>query len=88
MTKVIGHTPPTQHTLHQFFASDPYLTADELAELSRPIEPTGDPLLEKREGIVRFGFQNIMGLSIKEGHTVLPEAASIHTLQLDFVGMV
>ena len=64
------------------------MTDDEIAELSRPIEPTGDPLLEKREGIVRFGFQNIMGLSIKEGHTVLPEAASIHALQLDFVGIV
>ena len=87
-TKVIGHAPPTQHTLHEFLEPDPSLTEDEIAELSRPIGPTGDPLLEKREGIVRFGFQNIMGLSIKEGHTILPEAASIHALQLDFVGIV
>ena len=36
-----------------------------------PIEPTGDTLIEKEEHITRFGSQNIMGLSPKEGHSIL-----------------
>ena len=75
-----------QQNLYHYFDHDPPSTDNE-TELKTPIEPTGDPLIEKQDGMVRFAFHNINGLSIKDGHEILPEVASIHALQLDFVGI-
>ena len=74
-----------QQNLYQYFDQDSHLTDNETESLKNPIEPTGDPLIEKQDGKIRFAFHNINGLSIKEGHKILLEVASIHALQLDFV---
>ena len=80
----------TQQVLTNYFQPDPDSLShpDDAASWGdAPIEPTGDKLIEKEEHITRFGSQNIMGLSLKEGHNILPETVSIHALQLDYVGL-
>ena len=80
----------TQQILTQYFQPEPENETnlfDNLIEGETPIEPMGDILIEKEDYITRFGAQNIMGLSIKEGHDILPETVSIHALELDYVGL-
>ena len=80
----------TQLILTQYFQSAKDSELDPLAEtelINEPIGPTGDVLIDKDPGITRFGLQNIMGLSIKEGHRILPETVAIHALQLDYIGI-
>ena len=47
------------------------------------IEATGDPLTSKPKGILRYAFQNINGISIREGLQVMPEIATIGALDID-----
>ena len=51
--------------------------------LAETIDATGDPLIAKKKGIVRFAFQNINGISLKEGVHYMPEIATIGALQMD-----
>ena len=47
------------------------------------IEATGDPLTSKPKGILRYAFQNINGISIREGLQVMLEIATIGALDID-----
>ena len=47
---------------------------------------SGDPITDKNDNNIRFAFQNINGLSIKEYSDMLPEVATIGALQLDVTG--
>ena len=79
----------TQMILTQYFQAvkDEDMDPSVPTSVEDPLEPTGDILIEKDPWITRFGLQNIMGLSIKEGHRILPETVAIHALQLDYVGI-
>jgi len=51
------------------------------------IESSGDPLVDKESGSVRFAFQNINGISILKGLHVMPEIATIGALQIDVAAL-
>ncbi|KAL7524317.1 hypothetical protein ACHAXR_000531, partial [Thalassiosira sp. AJA248-18] len=51
------------------------------------IEASGDHLRDKDPGILRFAFQNINGISLREGLSVMPETATIGALQLDVAAL-
>ncbi len=50
------------------------------------MEATGDELISKPASSICFAFQNINGLSLREGLSVMPEVATIGSLQVDFTG--
>lgn len=77
-----------QKHLHEYFKPNLHNAQDERTVSKEPIGPTGDELIDKQKNICRFGFQNIMGATIKDGFNVLPETIAITALQLDFAGMV
>ena len=57
---------------------------DDLKEaLNDAIEASGDSLIDKAPNIIRFAFQNINGISLREGLHVMPEVATIGALQID-----
>ena len=47
------------------------------------LEASGDPLVPKPTGHVRYAFQNIHGISLRENLQVMPEIATIGSLQID-----
>ena len=49
------------------------------------IEASGDMLRDKEDGIVRFAFQNVNGISLRDNLHLMPEVATIGALQLDIV---
>ena len=51
--------------------------------LSKAINASGDTLQDKGKGNVCFAFQNIDGISLREGLSGMPEISTIGTLQLD-----
>ena len=77
-----------QQHLHQYFKPNLQNVEDERTVPTEPIGPKGDELTEKPKDTCQVGFKNIMGLSIKNGFNVLPEAVAITALQLDYAGMV
>ena len=73
-----------QLTLQDCFGFDVSSLSEEENEA---IEASGDPLIDKESGSVRFAFQNIHGISIREGLHVMPEIATMGALQIDVVAL-
>ena len=72
-------TTITQLTIAECFGFD----ISESDPSKGAIEATGDPLQKKAQGIIRYAFQNINGISIREGLKVMPEIATIGALDID-----
>jgi len=47
------------------------------------VDASGNKLINKQEGLMRFVFQNIHGNSIREGLQLMLETATIGALQID-----
>ena len=73
-----------QLTLQDCFGFDVSSLSEEENEA---IEASGDPLIDKESGSVRFAFQNIHGISIREGLHVMPEIATMGALQIDVAAL-
>ena len=56
-------------------------------KLSEAIGESGDELIEKPDGCVRFAFQNIHGISLVTDQQVMPETATIGALQIDVAAL-
>ena len=71
-----------QTTLHDWTGNDTPLATTP----SPTIEASGDILRDKPDNIVRFAFQNINGISLREDLHMMPEVATIGALQIDIAG--
>ena len=54
---------------------------------SRKIGATGDPLINKPDNCIRYVFQNINDIGIREGLDVKTKTATIGALQIDVAGL-
>ena len=54
---------------------------------SGAIEATGDPLINKPDNCIRYAFQNVNGIEIREGLDVMTKTATKGTLQIDIAGL-
>ena len=71
----------TQSNLLDWFGLD----ASTVTKCNEAIEASGDPLLPKARGHIRYAFQNIHGISLSRSQQVMPEIATIGSLQLDVI---
>ena len=54
---------------------------------SRAIEATGDQLIDKPDNCIRYAFQNVNGIGIREGLDVMTKTSTIGALQIDVAGL-
>ena len=81
------HHRARRHYKQQLTISDCFGCLDGNNTPTNAIEASGDALTDKDPNIIRFAFQNVNGISMREGLDVMPETATIGSLQLDVTAL-